>query len=76
MKKQLLLMFLMLLPMVASAHDIEVKNVDGISVYTADGKLAGTAVSHNNVATIATNIQPSSIAIVKVGDKSVKVLMK
>ncbi|UKK61349.1 leucine-rich repeat domain-containing protein [Prevotella communis] len=47
-----------------------------VSVFTADGKLAATAVSHGNIATIATSIQFGSIAIVKVGEKSIKVVMK
>ena len=47
-----------------------------VSVYTTDGKQAGSAISQNNVATIATSIQPGSIAIVKVGDKAVKVIIK
>ena len=58
---------------------ITVEGIDeqtDISVYTADGKLVGTVGSHNNTATIATNIKPGSIAIVKVGEKSMKVLMK
>jgi len=33
MKKKLLLSMMMLLPMVASAHDIEVKNGDGVTIY-------------------------------------------
>ena len=33
MKKQLLLLVLMMLPFVASAHDIEVKNADGVTIY-------------------------------------------
>ena len=33
MKKQLLLILMTLLPMVVSAHDIEVKNADGITIY-------------------------------------------
>ena len=33
MKKQLLLLILILLPMVASAHDIEVENADGKTIY-------------------------------------------
>lgn len=47
-----------------------------ISIYTADGKQVGSAISQGNIATIATSIQPGSIAIVKVGEKSVKVVMK
>ena len=33
MKKQLLFLVMMLLPLVASAHDIEVKNADGVTIY-------------------------------------------
>ena len=33
MKKQLLLFAMILLPLVASAHDIEVQNADGITIY-------------------------------------------
>ena len=58
---------------------ITVEGVDdrtNVSVYTTDGKQVGSAISQNNIATIATSIQPGSIAIVKVGEKSVKVIMK
>ena len=58
---------------------ITVEGVDDrtkVSVYTTDGKQVGSTISQNNVATIATSIQPGSIAIVKVGEKSVKVVMK
>jgi hypothetical protein len=58
---------------------ITVEGIDDqtdIRVYTTDGKQAGAAVSHNNTATVATSIQSGSIAIVKVGDKSVKVIMR
>ena len=33
MKKQLLFLVVMMLPLVASAHDIEVKNADGVTIY-------------------------------------------
>ena len=33
MKKQLLLFAMILLPLVASAHDIEVQNADGVTIY-------------------------------------------
>ena len=33
MKKQLLLLAMILLPLVASAHDFEVKNADGVTIY-------------------------------------------
>jgi hypothetical protein len=58
---------------------ITVEGVDdrtNVSVYTTDGKQAGSAISQNNRATIATSIQPGSIAIVKVSEKSIKVTMK
>jgi len=47
-----------------------------VSVYTTDGKQVGSTISQNNIATIATSIQPGSIAIVKVGEKRVKVVMR
>ena len=47
-----------------------------VSVYTTDGKQVGSTISQNNIATIATSIQPGSIAIVKVGEKTLKVVMK
>ena len=58
---------------------ITVEGVDdrtNISIYTTDGKQVGSAISQNNIATIATSIQPGSIAIVKVGDKAIKMVMK
>ena len=47
-----------------------------VSIYTTDGKQVGSTISQNNVATIATNIQSGSIAIVKVGEKAIKVVMR
>ncbi len=47
-----------------------------VSVYCINGTQAGSAVSQNGTATVYTNLQPGSIAIVKVGQKSVKVIMK
>ena len=47
-----------------------------ISVYTIDGVQMGSAISRNGVALVNTSITSNSIAIVKVGNKSVKVLMK
>ena len=46
-----------------------------VSIYTTDGKQAGSAIIHDGIATIATSIQSGSIAIVKVGEKGVKVVM-
>lgn len=47
-----------------------------VGIYEADGRRSGTIISRNGTATIATTIQSGSIAIVKVGEKSVKVVMK
>ena len=58
---------------------ITVEGVDertNVSVYTTDGKQVGSTISQNNVATFATSIQPGSIAIVKVGEKAIKVVMR
>ena len=58
---------------------ITVEGIDdrtNVSIYTTDGKQLGSAISKNNIATIATSIQTGSIAIVKIGEKSVKVVMK
>lgn len=46
-----------------------------IRIFTTDGKQVGSAISQNNVATVATSLQPGSIAIVKVGGNSVKVVI-
>lgn len=46
-----------------------------IRIFTTDGKQVGSAISQNNVATVATSLQPGSIAIVKVGENSVKVVI-
>jgi hypothetical protein len=37
---------------------------------------AGSAISRNGQAVVATNLQPGSVAIVKIGQKSVKVVVK
>jgi hypothetical protein len=47
-----------------------------VSVYTVNGTQAGSAVSKNGQATVATNLQAGSVAIVKIGEKSVKVVLK
>ena len=51
MKKQLLLLVIMLLsPLVASAHDIEVKNADGVTIYynySYNGELVVTSGSYS-----------------------------
>ena len=58
---------------------IKVQGVDDgtmVNVYGINGTQAGSAISQGGAATINTNLQPGSIAIVKIGQKSVKVVMK
>ena len=58
---------------------LKVEGVDEgtpVSVYTLDGKQVGSAVSRNGAALVGTNIQPGNATIVKIGDKSIKVVMK
>ena len=47
-----------------------------ISVYAIDGIHVGTTTSRNGIASIMTAIPKDSVAIVKIGNKSVKVMMK
>ena len=47
-----------------------------ISVYSINGTQAGSAISQNGQAVVGTNLQPGSVAIVKIGEKSVKVVVK
>ena len=46
-----------------------------LSVYTADGKMLGSATIKDGQASISTNLQRGEIAIVKVGTRSVKIKM-
>ncbi len=58
---------------------LKVEGIDDgaqVSVYTPDGKQAGSAVCRNGAALVGTNIQPGNTAIVKIGEKSVKVVIK
>ena len=58
---------------------IKVQGVDEgtqVNVYSVNGTQAGSAISQSGAATINTNLQPGSIAIVKIGQKSVKVVVK
>ena len=50
-------------------------NGEAVAVYTADGVLVGTVTIDNGTATIATGLSKGTIAIVKIGEKSVKVVM-
>ena len=47
-----------------------------VSIYTTAGTQAGSAVSQHSMARINTNMQPGTIAIIKIGDKSVKTVVK
>ena len=47
-----------------------------VGVYSINGTLAGEAVSRNGCATVVTNLQPGSVAIIKIGTRSVKVKVK
>lgn len=47
-----------------------------VSVYTIDGVQEGSAIIRNGAAMVNTNIPNDSVAIVKIGNKSVKVVMK
>ena len=58
---------------------IKVQGVDEgtqVNVYGINGTQAGSAISQSGAATINTNLQPGSVAIVKIDQKSVKVVVK
>jgi len=58
---------------------ITVEGVDdytNITLFTTEGKLAGSAISQNGSASIDTHLPSGTTAIVKMGEKSVKVLVK
>jgi hypothetical protein len=47
-----------------------------LSVFTIDGNLIGSAVCHNGTASIATNLTSGSIAILKIGNNAIKIILK
>ena len=47
-----------------------------ISVFTTAGMQAGSTVSRAGLATVNTTLQSGSIAIVRIGDRTVKVLVE
>lgn len=51
------------------------QNGHPLTVYTADGKMLGSATIKDGLASISTNLQRGEIAIVKVSSKSVKIKM-
>ena len=68
------------IPVLISAKDGNItvrgeQNGFPLTVYTADGKMLGSATMKDGQASISTNLQRGEIAIVKVGSKSVKIKM-
>ena len=68
------------IPMLISAQNGTItvrgeRNGLPLTVYTADGKMLGSATIKDGQASIATDLQRGEIAIVKVGSKSVKIKM-
>ena len=47
-----------------------------VNVYGVNGTEAGAAISRNGQAQVNTHLSPGSVAIVKIGEKSVKVVIK
>ena len=47
-----------------------------IAIYDTSGKKYGSATSEKDRTTISTSLQPGTVAIVKIGEKAVKVLVK
>jgi hypothetical protein len=47
-----------------------------VSVYGVNGTEAGAAISRKGQAQVNTHLSPGSVAIVKIGEKSVKVVIK
>lgn len=47
-----------------------------VELYSLNGEKRGSAVGKNGAARIDTNVRPGSIVVVKMGDKSVKVIVK
>ena len=47
-----------------------------ISIYDTSGKQYGSTISEKDHTTISTSLQPGSVAIVKIGEKAVKVVIK
>lgn len=47
-----------------------------IAIYSVDGKQYGSAIAEKDSTTIFTTLQPRSVAIVKIGEKTVKVMIK
>lgn len=68
-------------PVLISANNglITVKGeLDGepVAVYTAEGKLMGSGTISSGLATVSTSLGAGTVAIVKIGQKAVKVVMR
>ncbi len=69
------------IPMLISAQNGTItvrgeQNGFPLTVYTADGKMLGSATIKDGQASISTNINSGGIAVVKVANKAVKILMQ
>ena len=53
-----------------------VRNPCEVNVYNTSGNQLGSAVSQNGTATVHTFLQPGSVAIIKIGQKSLKVVIR
>lgn len=53
-----------------------VKDDTPINVYTTNGTMVGSTISQNGHATISTNLQQGTVTIIKIGDKSIKTIIK
>ena len=51
-------------------------NGEDVTVYTINGVLVGTTTIENGWATIDTGLSKGTIAIIKIGEKSVKVILQ
>ena len=47
-----------------------------VSVFSVNGMKQGSAIATNGLATIYTSLHPGSTAIVKIGEKAIKVMVK
>ena len=58
---------------------ISIEGVDDdtrIYAYEVNGQQVGSAISHNGQANLTTNLKPGSIVIIKIGERSVKAIIK
>ena len=64
---------------IANDGFISISDIDEskqIAIYQTDGKQVATAKAYNGNASVATNISKGTPVIVKIGEKSVKVVMQ